>query len=159
MGDESPDSRGALLTLHALRVLNLVFAGVGLLAAVANLVGRYSLPDSFISEYAPFVQYRLPMMAMASICLSLLLAYAGQQLRRQSHRAILLCQITFAVEILYLLMVWSSWRFPFSMLAPAVVAAGLLNLGLALQVVTAYPLIGLVLLTLADRRLKNLPAH
>jgi hypothetical protein len=159
MGSESSDSRGALLTLRALRVLNLVFAGVGLLAAVANLVGRYSLPDSFVSEYAPFVQYRLPMMAMSSICLSLLLAYAGQQLKGRSHRAILLCQITFVVEILYLLMVWSAWRLPFSMLSPAVVAAGLVNLGLALQVVTAYPLIGLVLLTLADRQLRNVPAH
>lgn len=138
---------------RALGILNLFFAGIGLLALLINLVGYHGLPSSFTGQ-SPFFYRTLFPMSTASFLLLIFLAYAGIQLLRRSRLALTLCCVAFLAEIAFFVVFWAVfWRLPFSPLSVVAVAAGLTNLGLALQAVTGYPVIGLVWLRVGRRKL------
>jgi hypothetical protein len=140
--------------------LNLFFAAFGLAALVFNTVGLHGLPDSFIQENAPFFPGPFHAMGFASLALLVPLGAAGFFLLHRRMGAIVLCEIVFASEIVYFVFFWYRWPLGVSPLNVAMVAAGLFNPGLFLQFVTAYPIIGIVSLEIARRRLKQnaLPA-
>lgn len=148
MADAKPD-KAHLNTRVArlLGVLNLVFAGLGFLALLINAVGWFGLPSSFTAGLARFF-YR---MGIASLILLPSLAYAGVQLLRRSPRASVLCAAVFTVETVFLLVYWLAWPLPMSPVSVTAIATGFMNLGLALQAVTAYPVAGLILLKLSPR--------
>lgn len=125
-----------------LGVLNLLFAAVGLVALLVNVVGFLGLPSSFTEGLARFFYQ----MGISSLVLLCPLAYAGIQLLRRNPRASVLCSAVFCVEILFFVVFWLVWPLPLSPLSVVEVTAGFMNLGLALQAVTAYPVIGLILL-------------
>ena len=127
-----------------LGVLNLVFAGVGLIALLINAVGLFGLPPSFTGGLARFF-FR---MGFASLVLLPSLAYAGTQLLRRNPRASVLCSAVFVVETAFLLVYWLTWKIPISPVSVTAITGGFMNLGLALQIVTAYPVVGLILLRL-----------
>ncbi|MBZ5702794.1 MAG: hypothetical protein LAN84_13225 [Acidobacteriia bacterium] len=137
--------------LRVLGIANLVLAGLGLTQLVVTVVGYYGLPASFIDEYAPFARHRFPAMSIAATLLLLPLAYAGIQLLRRKRHAIAFCGVLFVVETIYFAVLLSTWSLGLCPLSPLVILAGLMNGGLALQIVTAYPIIGLVLLSRARR--------
>lgn len=132
---------------RVLGIFNLLFAGVGLVALLINYVGFRGLPSSFTGE-SPLLDRRFYAMSAASLLLLMLLAYAGIQILRGSSSASTLCSVVFCAEIVFFLAFWAAWRLPFSPVSVVAVAAGLTNLGLALQAITGYPLVGLVLLKL-----------
>lgn len=140
--------------------LNLLFAAFGLAALLINTVGLHGLPDSFIRENASFFPGPFRAMAFASLALLVPLGAAGFFLLRRRMDAIVLCEVVFASEIVYFVFFWYRWPLGVSPLNLAMVAAGLFNPGLFLQFVTAYPIIGIVSLEIARRRLKQdaLPA-
>lgn len=126
--------------------LNLFFAGVGTIALLFNIVGFLGLPSSFTEGLARF-SYR---MDIVSVILLSALAYAGIQLLRRSSWASLLCSVVFGAEIIFLLVLWLLWRLPVSPVSTVAIEGGFMNLGLALQTVTGYPVIGLILLRLSQ---------
>jgi hypothetical protein len=133
--------------VRLLGILNLVFAGLGLLALVIDVAGFLELPWPFTEGLARFF-FR---MDIASLFLLSSLAYAGIQLLRRSCRAPLLCSIVLCAEIVFLLVLWPLWGLPMSPLSIRAVQSGFMNLGFALQVITAYPVVGLILLGLSRR--------
>lgn len=152
------ENQQIITSLRALRILcllNLLFAAVGLVGLLLNSIGYHKLPESFIDSEAPFMVHRFPLMAVASLVLLIPLAYAGFQLWRPSRRAIVISNIVFVAEIAYFLWIWHSWKLAVSPLTLAVVASGLVNIGLALQVIIAYPVLGLIVVNLASAALSK----
>lgn len=141
---DSETARPRLWVARLLGIFNLLFAGVGIVDLFIKMVGFFGLPSSFTEGMSRFT-YR---MAIASVLLLPSLAYAGIQLLRRSPRASVLCSVVFCVETVFLLVLWLFWRLPSSPLSIVAVGAGFMNLGLALQIVTGYPVIGLILLRL-----------
>lgn len=135
------------MVARVLGFLNLFFAGVGTFALLFNIVGFLGLPSSFTEGLARF-SYR---MDIASVILLSALAYAGIQLLRRRSWASLLCSVVFGAEIIFLLVLWLLWRLPVSPVSIVAIGAGFMNLGLALQTVTGYPVVGLILLRLSQR--------
>jgi hypothetical protein len=140
---------------RVLGTFNLTFASLGLAALLVQVVGYRGLPDSFIQEYAPFAPRPFHEMVIASVILLPLLGYAGFQLRRNGPGARAICCAVFVVEIAYIAIFWYRWTLGVSPLHWSFVACGLLNLGLYLQIVTAYPIVGLILLGVPGRRLQR----
>lgn len=144
-------------TLRILGAVNLLISGVGLIQLVVNVVAYHGLPPWFIDEYGPFMRQRFPAMATASALLLGPLAYTGIQLVRRKRHAVLLCNVVFLAEITYFVFLWRTWSLGLSLFSPIVIIAGLMNIGLALQIVTAYPIIGLILLGVSRRRMHDIP--
>lgn len=132
-----------------LGILNLVFAGLGLLALVINVAPLFEFPGlwSFAEGFHRFYLR----MYIASLILLPSLAYAGIQLLRRSRRAPVLCSVVFCAEIIFLLVLWPLWGLALSPVSILAVEGGFMNLGFALQIVTAYPVVGLILLGLSRR--------
>jgi hypothetical protein len=137
---------------RVLGVLNLLFAGVGLIALLINFVGFRHLPSSFTGE-SPFLYRAFYPMSAASLLLLAFLAYSGVQLLRRASFASALCAVVFWAEIIFLIVFCVAWRLPFSPVSTVAVAAGLTNLGLALQLITGYPVLGLIALKMRQRKL------
>lgn len=137
---------------RALGTFNLAFAGLGLAALLFQVVGYRGLPDSFIQEFGPFMPKPFHEMVIASLILLPLMAFAGFQLRRNSPGARALCQSLFEVEIAYFAIFWYRWPLGISPLHWSIAGCGLLNLGFYLQIVTAYPLVGLIVLGVPGSR-------
>jgi hypothetical protein len=150
----SPESRYRSST-RTVGILNLFFAVVGLAALAFNSIGLHGLPDSFISEYGAFVPKPFHAMAVASLALLLPLGAAGFLLLRRISGAVICCEIVFVTEIVYFVFFWYRWSLGISPLHWSVVLAGLLNLGLFLQIISAYPLIGLIRLEVVRRALMH----
>ena len=141
-----------------LGTLNLIFGGLGLIALLFNAVGYHGLPASFIQEYGPFMPKPFHEMVIASVILLPLLVLVGILLWRANRSAVVLCGMVFVAELIYFVAFWYRWPLGISPLNWPIVATGLLNFGLYLQIVTAYPVIGLILLGMTRRGLKKAPA-
>lgn len=140
---------------RVLGTFNLTFASLGLAALLVQVVGYRGLPDSFIQEYGPFMPRPFHEMVIASVILLPLLGYAGFQLRRNSPGARAICCAVFVVEIAYIAIFWYRWTLGVSPLHWSIAACGLLNFGLYLQIVTAYPIVGFILLGVPGCRLQR----
>lgn len=134
-----------------LGILNLIFAGVGLVALLVNFVGFQRLPSSFTGDSPFFSRIFYPMSAVSLVLLSSL-AYGGIQLLRNTPRSSAFCSVIFGLEIAIFVVFWLTWQLPFSPVSIVAVAGGLTNLGLALQAVTAYPVVALILLNIAQNK-------
>jgi hypothetical protein len=134
-----------------LGILNLLFAAVGLVALLINFLGFHNLPSSFTGE-SPFLYRTLYPMSAASLILLVCLGYSGFQLLRGGRFASIICGVVFSAEIVFFVAYSVFWRLPFSPISVVAVAAGLTNLGLALQIVTGYPVVGLISLRFLQPR-------
>jgi hypothetical protein len=143
--------------LRLLGVINLAIGAFGL-ALVVNGLRSYATQQELRFEgYAYFFSVSFNL-----VCL-LVLLLSGLLLWRRDGRGIKLSKWLFGIEIAYfvataLLSLWLT-----SSQNPAVRAVGLSiaavggtgNMGIALQIVTGYPIIALVLLTLIGRSLRH----
>lgn len=129
-------------------IANLAIAAIGLIALIENVNAFHIFSEWFISEYGPSIG-KFHRLSEASALLLVLLAYSGVQLLRRIRHAMALCNVLFVAEIAYFLILWLTWTLPFRPLSPIAVVTGLMNAGIALQIVTVYPVIGLILLSRA----------
>ncbi len=150
--------RWASVVLRAFAVVNVLFAAVGLYYLTRTVLHAYArtpLPDD--PAY-----YSQALYARSSINLLFLLALlAGSAyLWRLQRWGIVLCNIVFAGEILYFL--GGVFFIFFSILAGGKIAligsslaasAGTGNMGIAAQHLTGYPIIALIVLNIAYRKL------
>lgn len=134
--------------LRIVGTANLIFASVGLLQLLANVVGYITLPSAFLDKYGIFMRHRFPVMSIATVAFLVPLAYGGIGLLRSRPSSVLLCDIIFVTELFYFLVLLGTWNFSLSPFNPVVVQMGLFNSGLALQLVTAYPIVGLIIINL-----------
>jgi hypothetical protein len=132
--------------LQVIAWANLFIAVVGLAQLLYNLVGYFFLPLKFWEQYGGSLRRPFVTMSVASGLLLTALAIGGVSLLGRSRGAIRYTNVIFVVEILYFALFWSTWSIKLSPFNFSVITAGLFNIGLVLQVVTAYPVVGLILL-------------
>jgi len=92
---------------------------------------------------------------MTAINVSLLavLVFAGVRLLQLRPRGVTLCNVLFVAEVLYFFCIPWSPNFPRSVSMSIAGATGVGNMGIAPQLLTAYPIIALIALSLARRKL------
>jgi hypothetical protein len=139
--------------------INLTLAVLGYSQLLVNVIGYRALPADFIDEYGPFMRGRFAAMSIISAILLALLATAGFVLLRRVKRASGFATAVFIIEILALAMFCARWTFGLSFLSPAVIASGMMNGAIALQIVTLYPFVGLIVLNLHGRNRREGVAH
>jgi hypothetical protein len=142
---------------RAIGILNLTFAAFGLFQLILNLIGIHFLGPDFIREHAPYMTDRHRFFIMSGLTVGLLLplGLCGIQLLRRKPHAVALCMILFVVEIVTFLGILWTWDLPFldsPVLFALLIAVGVMNGGIAIQILTAYPLVGLILLMRETRR-------
>jgi hypothetical protein len=104
------------------------------------------LPSSFIDEYAPYMRVRFPTMVITSVVLLPLLGLTGCMLLRKSKFAVQVSTATFALEIVVITALLIRWSMPFLPVSLSMIEIGLMNGAIALQVITLYPILGLIVL-------------
>jgi hypothetical protein len=139
--------------------INLTLAALGYCQLLVNVVGYRMLPAIFIDEYGPFMRGRFGTMSILSGTLLALLAFSGFLLLQRSKGAIVVANAVFSIEIVAIATFCARWTFGLSVLSPPVIASGLMNGAIALQIVTLYPIIGLILLNLRSRNREAGVAH
>ncbi len=147
-------------SLRKIGIINALVASLGLIGLLINVLGYYGLPRSFIETYASFMSRDFASTSIVSALLLLALGFAGIQLMRHAGHAILISQALFVIEILYFVILLVRWKLPWTLMtcpvSPFIVATGLVNVGLALQLVTGYPVWALVVVTKAGRRVEGI---
>lgn len=143
-----PTTTNSVDVRRLVAIMNLCLAGVGLIQLAVNVSGYQKLPMRFINEYGPFMKEMFPRMSLATGIFLPALALAGIQLLLHKRYAVVLCNMVFVAESVFFIIVLSSWSFGLSPLNPLVIAIGLMNSGLALQIIFAYPVVGLFLINL-----------
>jgi len=133
---------------RAIGWINLVIAGLGLLQLAMNVIGYSALGHEFVEKYGPFMveNHRFARMSFTAIILLLPLGVAGCLLLLKIRHATTFTIVFFVLDIAVLAWTLSTWSMPFLFIDPTMIAIGLMNGGLALQIVTGYPLIALILL-------------
>lgn len=126
--------------------INLVLAGLGGCQLLVNTVGYYNLPSSFTDEYGSFMKGRFPEMVVISAILLPLLALSGIVLLRKSKHSLALSNAFFVLDTLLIIAFLLRWHMPFLPFSPLMIATGLTNGAVALQIVTLYPIISLIYL-------------
>ena len=134
------------LPMRIVGIANLLFAIIGLAQLLLNIIGYVRLPVSFLDQYGSFTRGRFNFMAIATIVLLVPLACAGVGLLRCKRNSVVLSNIVFGVELLFFVGLFLTWNFALGPLSPSVISLGLFNIGLALQVVTIFPIVGLLVL-------------
>jgi hypothetical protein len=137
-----------LLVTQVIGRINLLVASLGLLQLAINVIGYSFLGQAFVEQYGPFMtdRHRFARMSVVTVILLLPLGLLGVQLVRRKAHAAALTKGFFMFDIVALIWIVCTWSMPFLPISPVVIATGLMNGGIALQIVTAYPLIGLILL-------------
>jgi hypothetical protein len=127
-------------------IINSILAGLGAVQLLINIAGYYNLPSSFIGEYGSFMKDRFPEMVIISAILLPLLALSGILLLRGSKYSIALSNAFFVFETVVVIACIVRWKMPFLPFSPLMIAVGLMNGAIALQIVTLYPVIALIFL-------------
>lgn len=131
---------------RGLGVLNVSFATLGL-GALALQSWAFSLyPSEVTGPQGDPVRLAFRTAQFSSIVLLPALAYCGAKLLRLSRKLIIPCAILFVAEIVYFGVSKLLWPWIFSPSILTATRSGLLNLGFALQILTGYPLLGLIAL-------------
>lgn len=140
------ESKMRTFIFRGLGVLNLSFAILGL-GALALQSWAFSLyPSDVVGPAGSPVRVAFRTAQFCSIVLFPALAYCGARLLLLSTKLIFPCAILFVAEILYFGLSRLIWPWIFSPSILTATRSGLLNLGFALQILTGYPLFGLIAL-------------
>jgi len=135
-------------------IANLIFASVGLLflaesafAIRQRLVGN--MPDQ------PYFLLVFWTMTTVNIVLLTFLIFGGIRLLQLRTLGVVVCNAVFAGEIAYFIAVSILW-FPANHLSMSIAAAtGIGSMGLSPQLICGYPVVALIFLNLARRRLQT----
>ena len=137
---------------RGLGVLNLFFATLGL-SALALQSWAFSLfPSEVTGGEGDTVRLAFRIAQFSSIVLLPAMAYSGVQLLRLKTNLIAPCAFLFIVEIVYLCLSRLLWPWIFSPGLLVAMRTGLLNAGFGLQILTGYPLLGLMALYFLHKR-------
>lgn len=143
-------------TIRLFAILNVVLCSFGLWAVIYGFAAGPSgvkIPYDPGQPYLPQMFYLFTAVEFMCLVAGLVSAVPLWQLK---HGGLLLCNILFTFELLYLLaQSFLALVLPASLSSSVAGASGIGGLGLAAQYVTAYPLIALIALNLAYRRLQK----
>ncbi|MBI3405097.1 MAG: hypothetical protein HY046_06525 [Acidobacteria bacterium] len=159
-------TRWAFITVRAFAVFNALFGGLGLALLADGLFRFFFMGRAFYNE-AYYPEVFLIKTTINLICVLMLLV-AAVFLWRLERRGLLLSNSVFCLELVYFIFV-DSWLEQWLMMsgnerAQAIghaigATGGTGNMGIAPQIITGFPVMGLILLNLAYSRLgyKEIP--
>jgi hypothetical protein len=127
-------------------VANIGLALVGLGQLMWNYLGYKSLPSDFLKNYGQFMQPSFSMMIYLSLFTLIPLGLLGIGLLKGRRNTAVFCNILYLMEIILFLLLLLRWNMAVSPFSPTAVALGLMNIGIALQIVTLYPVIAIIFL-------------
>jgi hypothetical protein len=140
---------GSALRIYIFRtigVLNIIFATIGF-GALALQSWAFSLfPSAVTGAEGDSVRLAFRIAQFSSIVLFPAIAYLGAKLLRLKTELIKPCAFLFIVEIVYLCLSAALWPWIFSRGVLIAMRSGLLNAGFGFQILTGYPLLGLIAL-------------
>ena len=152
----SDDARHWHVLTCCLAVLNLLFATLGIYFVWQTLRSTGFLSNT---EAQPFVVEAFYAMTVANVILLIALVWAGCLLLRNRKIAVTVCNLIFLAECAYVgvAMIFPVNKGPLRMSVDG--AFGIGNMGLAPQLMVAYPLLGLAVLNIGryyfQRRLET----
>jgi hypothetical protein len=135
---------------------NVLLAGA---AACLTLMAVVGLAMSTLrnTPNAPYFLQAFTAMTAINLTFEIMLAAAGVRLWQKRPEGLTICNVLFPVEVLYFLVitVLSFPAFPRTSTMSLAGATGIGNVGLVVQWITGYPIVALVVLNLARRRLNS----
>jgi hypothetical protein len=127
-------------------VLNILFAIIGL-GALALQSWAFSLfPSSVTGAEGDSVRLAFRIAQLSSVALFPAIAYSGAKLLRLKAESIKPCAFLFIAEIVYICLSATLWPWIFSRGVLMAMRSGLMNAGFGFQILTGYPLVGLIAL-------------
>jgi len=150
-----------LLLLRTIGLLNLTIAFLGLMHLALTTSALRILGEEFVREFGSFLlrNNRLEYMSAATILCLVPLAVFGYFLYQGKTIVIRASIIFFAGEVLLFAFLLWRWDFLLSPFSYPVVMMGLMNFGIFIQIVTAYPLICIILLARQARPRHSFPSQ
>jgi hypothetical protein len=142
-------------TIRVLAVLNFVFAGIGLLVSGLSVLIRL-LQGHENTAGQPYFEQAFWAMTSINYAFLGLLILGGVLLWHRKRSGVVLCTAVFVTEILYFLAIGYIWGAGSEAFAGSVAAAtGVANGGVTPQVICGYPLVAIILLNIAYRRIHS----
>lgn len=151
------------VVLRAFAIVNVLFATFGLYFLVRTVLGVYASGPR--PDHLPFYPQAFYGRSIINLLFLLALLVGSVFLWRLQRRGLVICNIVFAGEILYFL---ATVLFGFaSIFATGIIAligdsiaatAGTGNMGINAQLLTGYPIIALIVLNIAFRKLRQAKA-
>jgi hypothetical protein len=138
-------------------IANFLFACLGLLflASTVSEVRERALGNT--SEY-PYFLLAFWTMTTVNLLFLTLLVFAGIRLLQVKSLGVAVCDVVFAAEMAYFMtlgILWGAVSLP-SVSSSIAAATGLGSVGVSPQVICGYPLLALIFLNLARRRLQTI---
>jgi len=143
-----------VLVFRVFAIANFVFAGIGLLFLGSSVMGLRAANLGNTSTHPYFLQAFWAMTATNFVFLALLV-FGGIRLLQLRTLGVIVCNGVFVAEILYFMslgFLWSS-AFPTTVSMSVAGATGVGSMGVSPQLLCGYPLVALISLNLARRRL------
>jgi hypothetical protein len=140
---------GSTLRIYIFRgvgVLNILFAIIGLGALALQSWAFSLLPSSVTGAEGDSVRLAFRIAQFSSVAFFPAIAYSGAKLLRLKTKFIKPCAFLFIAEIVYICLSAALWPWIFSRGVPIAMRSGLMNAGFGLQILTGYPLLGLIAL-------------
>lgn len=138
-------------------IANFIFACLGLLFLASSV---FEVREGVISNTSEFPYLLLAFWTMTTVNLLFLtfLVFGGIRLLQLRTLGIAVCNVVFAAEIAYFMALGILWgaAFPPSVSRSIAAATGVGSMGLSPQVICGYPLLALIFLNLARRRLQTI---
>lgn len=148
-----PVQKWAFSVMRIFGAANLILAVAGFLL-VASIVWR-KLRLSLGSS-VPYVEQFFWVMTIINLVFLSILVITGVRLCRRDVAAVRICNWLFGAEILYFFLIAAFWIMLPEPLAKGVAgASGGGDMGIAPQILTGYPVIAIIALNLAARRISS----
>ena len=124
---------------------NIFLSLIGLLLLMATAAAFLFIPHDFITGNFAFFGYFFTVMVIFNLIFLACLFITGWLLLKGAGRAVLFCNILFVVELVYFYSLQALSGIPGSQFSPSlVVASGLGNTGLLVQILPYYPFAALL---------------
>jgi hypothetical protein len=144
------------LVFRGVGIANFVFASLGLLFSASSVFAVRERAVGNTSQY-PYFLLAFWTMTTVNLVLLTLLTFGGIRLLQLRKLGVGVCNAVFAGEIAYFMTLGILWRAvspPVSMSIAA--ATGVGSMGLSTQLISGYPLVALIFLNLARRRIQTI---
>lgn len=149
-------AKWASFVLRGFGIANFIFASVGLFFLTASV---FAIREKAVGN-TPEQQYFLVAfwtLTTVNLVLLTLLIFGGIRFLQLRTLGVGLCNAIFAAEIAYFMTLGILWRVVSPSVSMSIAAAtGVGSMGLSPQLICGYPLVALIFLNLARRRLQTI---
>ena len=125
-------------------IANAVLAAVGLAKLAFDAWGFHVMVP--VLDIGPIITHAVRVMQILTMFLLPAQAVAGIALLSSYRNGVTICNGVFLAESICFVMILLRWNLPVPPLSAVAIQSGLMNLGVAIEIVTGYPIVGLLVL-------------